>query len=205
MEIFETFFIVKLFALLGWSESGPGSCNWIFARSTTIGLRAGREVREKGKIISRITGLDPAGPFYDGTVSLRGLSASDASFVDVIHTNPGRMGIDESVGTVDFWSNCGSRVQPGCEATGIMGFSKRHSCSHDRCWKYFAAAIECPFAFKAILAKNCRARNAGAGNNQTIYMGDKINVKARGNFYLRTNSAPPYGLGKNDCTAYPTK
>ncbi|CAN8020162.1 unnamed protein product, partial [Ixodes persulcatus] len=68
------------------------------------------------KTIGRITGLDPANALFTNSgVHLR---ASDADFVDVIHTNRGRassgkMGIDKQCGHVDFYPNGGSR-QPGC-------------------------------------------------------------------------------------------
>ncbi|CAN7991906.1 unnamed protein product, partial [Ixodes pacificus] len=66
--------------------------------------------------IGRITGLDPANALFTNSgVHLR---ASDADFVDVIHTNrgkasSGKMGIDKMCGHVDFYPNGGSR-QPGC-------------------------------------------------------------------------------------------
>ncbi|XP_045447734.1 endothelial lipase-like [Melitaea cinxia] len=178
-----------------------------FSLGAQLSGYAGREVRANGKIIGRITGLDPAGPLFDGIVSLRALSASDASFVDIVHTNPGKLGIDSSVGTVDFWPNCQSSVQPGCEIKGRKGYSKRNSCSHARCWRYFTAAIERPSAFIATFAEDCLSWKAGVRTNKTVYMGDDINLNARGNFYLETNSAPPFGFKKEDCTLrhLPTK
>jgi pancreatic triacylglycerol lipase len=62
--------------------------------------------------ISRITGLDPAGPYFDGMSPLVRLDPTDALFVDIIHTDaqifypysPGA-GIESSCGHVDFWVN----------------------------------------------------------------------------------------------------
>ncbi|XP_034943861.1 pancreatic triacylglycerol lipase-like isoform X2 [Chelonus insularis] len=62
--------------------------------------------------LSRITGLDPAGPLFNLLQSP--LSASDAKFVDIIHTDAGLYGIARITGTVDFWPNRGIRLQPGC-------------------------------------------------------------------------------------------
>ena len=62
--------------------------------------------------VSRITGLDPAGPYFDGMSSIVRLDPTDALFVDIIHTDaqnlnpflPGA-GIESSCGHVDFWVN----------------------------------------------------------------------------------------------------
>ncbi len=53
--------------------------------------------------ISRITGLDPAGPGFTGSERAHRLDYTDAQFVDVIHTCVGRSGIIESIGHVDFY------------------------------------------------------------------------------------------------------
>lgn len=67
----------------------------------------------------RITGLDPAGPsFY--LVPSQGIKGSDASLVDIIHTDAGKYGatVNTGTGTIDFLPNGGRRPQPGCPATG---------------------------------------------------------------------------------------
>lgn len=62
--------------------------------------------------ISRISALDPAfPPFYPSTGHI---SASDATMVDVIHTDAWLYGAPVSTGTVDFWPNSGKSLQPGC-------------------------------------------------------------------------------------------
>lgn len=67
--------------------------------------------------IDRISGLDPAGPdFYVSPVDR--LDPTDASFVDVIHTDAARnvqdgFGHEEPLGHVDFYPNGGS-IQPTC-------------------------------------------------------------------------------------------
>lgn len=57
------------------------------------------------QIIPRITGLDPAKPCFINDKKLVGLRATDASFVDVIHSDPGIIGIDSPVGDADFYPN----------------------------------------------------------------------------------------------------
>ncbi|KAK5644471.1 hypothetical protein RI129_005771, partial [Pyrocoelia pectoralis] len=56
--------------------------------------------------LGRITGLDPLGAGYNCVTckSLR-LNKGDAKFVDVIHTNPGRIGELRRVGDIDFYVN----------------------------------------------------------------------------------------------------
>ena len=66
-------------------------------------------------------GLDPAGPYFeDKDVKLR-LDPTDASFVDIIHSDSkmmmfGGLGYRNALGHVDFYPNKGYN-QPGC--TGL--------------------------------------------------------------------------------------
>lgn len=64
--------------------------------------------REVLKSLFLRTGLDPAGPLFD--VVLEHLSASDAGFVDIIHTDCHRYGIARVTGTVDLFPNCGHSI-----------------------------------------------------------------------------------------------
>ena len=60
-----------------------------------------------------LTGLDPAGLYFTTVSSDFRLDESDASYVDVIHTDAGVLGTNRRDGDVDFYPNGGSR-QPGC-------------------------------------------------------------------------------------------
>ncbi|XP_015514393.1 pancreatic triacylglycerol lipase-like isoform X2 [Neodiprion virginianus] len=71
--------------------------------------------------ISRITGLDPAEPYFQGMPNHLRLDPSDAKLVDVIHTDgknifflgiPG-YGMSQPCGHLDFYPNNG-KEQPGC-------------------------------------------------------------------------------------------
>lgn len=69
------------------------------------GAAARRFFEIKGNKLPRITALDPnilCDRPGNGRSSLR---ASDADFVDVIHTNPGVFGMSEPIGDVDFYVN----------------------------------------------------------------------------------------------------
>lgn len=69
--------------------------------------------------LCRITGLDPAGPFFYPPLISNHMTPHDATLVDVIHTDGGFLGTPMATGSVDFWPNSGVRCQPGCELDSI--------------------------------------------------------------------------------------
>ncbi|GFY64857.1 pancreatic lipase-related protein 2 [Trichonephila inaurata madagascariensis] len=79
----------------------------------------GKAVKKKlNSLVGRITGLDPGGPDYYNADATERLDVTDASFVDVIHTNAActrleGLGYPYSCGHFDFYVNGGS-AQPGC-------------------------------------------------------------------------------------------
>ncbi|XP_019411017.1 PREDICTED: pancreatic lipase-related protein 2-like [Crocodylus porosus] len=85
----------------------------------SLGAHAAGEAGRRKRGIARITGLDPAGPYFHSTPPTVRLDPSDAEFVDVIHSNAGRLffdfavGIIEPSGHLDFYPN-GGRIMPGC-------------------------------------------------------------------------------------------
>uniref|UniRef100_A0A672ZZI2 triacylglycerol lipase n=1 Tax=Sphaeramia orbicularis TaxID=375764 RepID=A0A672ZZI2_9TELE len=95
--------------------------------------------------VGRITGLDPAGPDFEGEHAHRRLSPDDAHFVDVLHTfTRGSLGlsigIQQPVGHVDIYPN-GGRFQPGCNLRGalekianfgIFAITDAVKCEHER-------------------------------------------------------------------------
>lgn len=97
-----------------------------FSLGAHVAGLSGRYLSEKtnGELkLTRVTGLDPSiNGFVVTTLSsesLNGLSSSDASFVDVIHTDSGFHGVAIKSGTVDFWPNYGHRYQPGCATSNV--------------------------------------------------------------------------------------
>lgn len=68
--------------------------------------------------VSRITGLDPAGPYFEWTDPRVRLDPTDAQFVDIIHTDGQAhvqlgLGLLQPLGHVDFYPN-GGLEQPQC-------------------------------------------------------------------------------------------
>jgi len=88
-------------------------------------------------IVDRVTGLDPAGDSFNHNEEIERLSAGDARFTDIIHTNAyGAIpsGINRDCGHVDFWAN-GGRDQPGCLILGEI-------CDHQRAPTYYQSTVE---------------------------------------------------------------
>lgn len=78
-------------------------------------------LKRQGLLLGRITGLDPASPFFRHHLfreKSRKLDATDAHLVDVIHTDGSPdfvdgFGLLKPIGHIDFFPN-GGREQPGC-------------------------------------------------------------------------------------------
>ncbi|PAA54812.1 hypothetical protein BOX15_Mlig016265g1, partial [Macrostomum lignano] len=109
---------------------------------------AGERLSTGSKKLGRITGMDPAGPYFEYTHPEVRLDPTDARFVDAIHTDgdstlsiiklSGGFGLMQPVGHVDFYPN-GGKSQPNCNeppsdsVSGIIGGTVwRMTCSHNR-------------------------------------------------------------------------
>ncbi|RXG68366.1 Inactive pancreatic lipase-related protein 1 [Armadillidium vulgare] len=103
----------------------------------------------------RITGLDPAGPYFTGTPYFVHLDDTDAVFVDNYHTDADSIlllgyGTGEPMGNVDIYPNSG-HDQPGCDPVDIAielitedminGGRDIFACSHIRSIKYFNESL----------------------------------------------------------------
>uniref|UniRef100_A0A2D0PBX2 U1-Eretoxin-Ek1a_1 n=1 Tax=Eresus cinnaberinus TaxID=175337 RepID=A0A2D0PBX2_ERECI len=162
------------------------------------------------KVNWKITGLDPAGPFFNGVHPLVRLGREDAEFVDVIHTNhaPNRFegyGIKETVGHFDFYPN-GGEDQTGC-VTAVS--SDPLTCSHSRAYELFTASIEEPECkFKSVQCENLGQVADGACGtceDNCVSMGyysvNKKDLAQKDSsiiFYLKTTGKDPYCLEKQN-------
>ncbi|KAH8305842.1 hypothetical protein KR059_012771 [Drosophila kikkawai] len=181
--------------LIGEFPSRPLSCGSRFSMRLTghsLGAHimgtAGRTFKRlTGKLIPRITGLDPAKPCFRRENILPGLTRGDAKLVDIIHTNIGILAKRGPLGDVDFYPGGAHPIQPGCLTIG---------CSHTRAVEYFAESAY-PQQEKNFMGTKCasweklRRRDCSAGIVSP--MGYRINPQARGIYYVDVNGWPPFG------------
>ncbi|XP_076229837.1 endothelial lipase-like isoform X2 [Nomia melanderi] len=170
-----------------------------------IGFSLGAEIAGfMGKALSprkvgRITGLDAAYPLYMNAGREGHLTAADAMFVDVIHTDGGNFGFPNPLGHVDFYPNGGKPIQPGCNLGSVIRrtisrlINEYIVCGHNRAWMLYVESVMNPFGFPASVCPkwhpNIRANCAWTPD---VLMGFAVNVKVRGKFYLRTNPESPF-------------
>ena len=159
--------------------------------------------------ISRITGLDPASPLFEGYPPRVRLDPTDADFVDVIHSNgesfyKGGLGSYSPMGHVDFYPN-GGRVQVGCNSV-IMGalsdliYGNWNSlCNHRRAFRFFFVFMSTSCTFRAFACDSYEnyAKGAcfscgmdGAQCSNMGYWAHK--APGRGNMYLITREKEPF-------------
>lgn len=155
--------------------------------------------------VGRITGLDPAGPFFESAPLDERLSPDDADFVDVLHTNTYTMvlsvGIQRPVGHIDIYPN-GGDSQPGCQPqVGIPStFLDRMECQHERSVHLFvdslvnrdkpSFAFQCTDSkrFKKGICLSCRKNRCNSIGYYTKKMRNKRNSK----MYLNTRASMPF-------------
>ncbi|XP_011185244.2 vitellogenin-3-like [Zeugodacus cucurbitae] len=152
---------------------------------------AGRYFNYKtDKLVSRITGLDPAKPCFNEGHVLSGLQRGDAKFIDVIHSNPGVLGKRDPMGDADFFPGGLHPLPKGCNDI---------FCAHNRAWEYYAESAY-PGNELIFMAKRCTTQTNLAGNKcpRAEYpMGYAVPYELKGNYFLDVNTAAPYGMGVN--------
>ncbi|KAM6363529.1 endothelial lipase [Pluvialis apricaria] len=160
--------------------------------------------------IGRITGLDPAGPMFEGVDPSKRLSPDDANFVDVLHTYTREtlgvsIGIQMPVGHVDIYPN-GGDFQPGCGLSDVLGaiaygtIGEVVKCEHERSVHLFvdslvnqdkrSFAFQCTDSsrFKKGICLSCRKNRC----NGIGYNARKTRNKRNSKMYLKTRADMPF-------------
>ncbi|XP_071535597.1 pancreatic triacylglycerol lipase-like isoform X2 [Panulirus ornatus] len=182
----------------------------------SLGSHASGYAGERIPDLGRISGLDPAGPYYTSTPAFIRIDPTDAVYVDNIHTDADNIimlgyGTEQAMGNVDFYPNSG-HDQPGCDPVSIGievivdiddGIRDLGACSHGRAYKLFTDSLyqPCPY-----LAHECydygsfelgRCVSCMDDNSKCAFMGihaDEYTHRSRENvrMYFDTDDAPPY-------------
>ncbi|KAG5683164.1 hypothetical protein PVAND_012461 [Polypedilum vanderplanki] len=149
-----------------------------------------------GEKFSRISGLDPALPFFATARHHWKLDSTDANFVDVIHTNAGVYGKLESCGHLDFYVNNG-QYQPACQKA-----KNENLCSHIMALDYFAESINsrvgfygyhCDSYFQYVFGW-CKNEKSKLIENR-IKMGEHCEQNKEGIVFVNTHKKAPYAMG----------
>jgi len=162
--------------------------------------------------LARITGLDPAGPYFENTDPAVRLDTTDAVFVDTIHSDAKSLlqlgyGMKQQIGHADYYPNNGYE-QPGCdkdpvtkllEGGLIAGGEEIVACNHLRSYKFFIESInsKCPFMaypcdseddFTAGTCMHCSEGTCG----KMGYHADDVIPATPTKFYLTTGDEAPF-------------
>ncbi|XP_011348633.1 uncharacterized protein LOC105285827 isoform X2 [Ooceraea biroi] len=165
--------------------------------------------------VSRITGLDPAGPLFESQDPRVRLDATDANFVDVIHSNGeqlilGGLGSWQPMGDVDYYPN-GGKMQSGCSNIFLGAVSDiiwssavegRSLCNHRRAYKFFTDSVSpkcrfpafpCDDGYEGLLKGDCFPCGINSMDRPCGDMGYYSNESpARGQLYLVTRDEEPF-------------
>ncbi|XP_044070772.1 inactive pancreatic lipase-related protein 1-like [Siniperca chuatsi] len=183
----------------------------------SLGAHAAGDAGSRITGLARITGLDPAEPYFQDTNASVSLDTSDATFVDVIHSDglPFNsklgLGMSQSVGHIDFYPN-GGELMPGCSVNkgnptdldaiweGTMKFD---ACNHVRAYQYYSESVVKPQGFVGFPCSDKDSFAAGkcfpCADNKCPLMGhhaDKFTVTdgiSKTKFFLNTGSSKPFG------------
>nr|XP_058961752.1 pancreatic triacylglycerol lipase-like [Pocillopora verrucosa] len=194
--------------LISSAPGSPNSVDKFYVIGFSLGAQAagyaGTYLKDEASMtLGRITGLDPAGPLFTDVGDARfRLDPSDAKYVDVILTDMPQkgglvgFGMRKEAGHANFFPNGGVR-QPGCKQNlAKLAIFQTVICDHMRAPEYYIASVQNNCSWKALPCHSLS--DCEAGKNTTCdgkcpsmgYDADKTDLT--GNYYLKTNSNPPF-------------
>ncbi|XP_049646396.1 pancreatic lipase-related protein 3 [Suncus etruscus] len=184
----------------------------------SVGAHLAGEAGSRIPGLGRITGMDPAGPYFHDSPNEVRLDPSDANLVDVIHTNAARFlfalgsGTINACGHLDFYPN-GGKSMPGCEELVIPPIynftaykeevSSFISCNHVRSYHYYIESILNPDAFIAYPCRSYTSFKTGncfhcpkEGCPMMGHFADKFHLKNKKSnrlyYFLNTGKVSPF-------------
>ncbi|KAL4236747.1 hypothetical protein ACF0H5_005131 [Mactra antiquata] len=186
----------------------------------SLGAHAAGYAGEYLENIGRITGLDPAGPSFEGEDIRVRLDHTDATFVDVIHTDSEGLhqlgfGTKQPSGTVDFYPN-GGMDQEGCPNSFmsqlLLMFDTEVdyndivdvlACNHLRALDYFTESINSNCTFTAYpctsIANMTSSQCNTCDETGCGVMGYHSNSSLKpGLYFLSTNADEPFCISENE-------
>lgn len=110
------------------------------------------------------------------------ITRTDAAYVQIIHTDSGRLGMQKRVGTVDFYPN-GGKNHPGC---GKDTYSPTNEfdvvkCNHARAWHLYQQSVRDPKAMPAVRCLSwddfINVENGTCYRDDIVYMGFGADTK----------------------------
>ncbi|GFQ65445.1 inactive pancreatic lipase-related protein 1 [Trichonephila clavata] len=180
----------------------------------SLGAHTAGYAGERIPHLGRITGLDPAAPYFQDLDPEVRLDVTDADFVDVIHSDGAEfilegLGISAPIGHMDFYPN-GGRRQPGCvfassqdNAMGkYINYTTKwiqNGCDHGRANAFFQESIlnsECRFLAVECPSYKYYEHGLCSPENSTVtemgFHAQKPYDAPPVRFYLRTKAESPY-------------
>ncbi|XP_035216469.1 pancreatic triacylglycerol lipase-like isoform X2 [Stegodyphus dumicola] len=187
----------------------------------SLGAHIAGYVGDRLKRLGRITGCDPAEPYFQNMPPSVRLDPTDAQYVDVIHSDATNIkfigfGMSHMVGHVDFFPNNG-RKQPGCKVDKfksfitdglVEGIRRFASCNHQRALDFMYYTIN----YRKIVPVGYQCSNwetflqgkcaeCGPDTKKCAIMGMRAdeyksfkNDKVQRAYYLKTSGKAPFLL-----------
>ncbi|XP_010078272.1 PREDICTED: inactive pancreatic lipase-related protein 1-like, partial [Pterocles gutturalis] len=191
----------------------------------SLGAHVAGEAGKRRPGIGRITGLDPAQPYFEGTPIEVRLDKTDAEFVDVIHTDSAPtvpylgFGMMAAIGHLDFYPN-GGKEMPGCAKNALSqivdidgiweGTRDFVACNHLRSYKYYSDSIIYPDGFLGYACASYDGFESGncfpcprEGCPNMGHYADRFKGKIKSDFtklYLNTGESKDFALWRYKVT-----
>jgi pimeloyl-ACP methyl ester carboxylesterase len=158
--------------------------------------------------LHRVTGLDPAGPFFQSSSDLTvGINPTSGALVDIIHTDSDTLGQPQALGHIDFYPS-GGLNQPGClrhvlrQADDELGPAPQGACSHSRAYEFFEESIRRDCFLSRSKCTNYSnlpgsCSSCTCSTNPCAHMGYDLesSCQTAGLFYVDVTSAAPFCVG----------